>query len=209
MFWFLLILLGILFVFSIFFFSLYPVIKKKNYKKNYVKIYGKKVYQIANKEDYYLLNNVKIKTRDDKCLNIDHILFGNKYFYLIKDYYLEGGLSYKNIDKSWIQYYGSNKKPKQRYIDNLMTINENVIEKFSQITGLDKNLFISIILINNDCEIVSSFNDSDSSYLIQKKNSHHLITNIEKRDVSILNPRNLQFAVRDINKLNLNKKKNK
>lgn len=201
--------LSILLICSILLFSLCPLIKKKNLKKNFFKIYGKKIYKLAYKDDYYLLNNVKLKANDDTYLYIDHILFGNKYFYIIKDYYFNGGLSIKDIDPSWVFYYGNFKKPKQKYIDNLMNENKKRIDRFCQLTGLESSLFISIVLINDDCTIVDYVNNNDNNFVSSSKQLKQLIKNIENRNVAPLNPVNLNYAVRDINKLNVNKKHEK
>ncbi|HBF68566.1 MAG TPA: hypothetical protein DDW20_04515 [Firmicutes bacterium] len=203
----LIICLSVLLIISILLFSFCPLIKKAIYKKRFLFIYGKKVYKLAYKKDYYLINNIKIKADDDQFLHIDHLLFGDKYVYLIKDYYFDGGLSLNNKDASWIFYYGNSKKPKQKYVKNPMNDNDKRINKFCQLTGLDKSLFISIILINNDCVIVSQNNDSDNNFVTKIKDLENLVSNIENRDVALLNEINLKYAVKDINKLNLNRKK--
>lgn len=205
----LIICLSVLLIISILLFSFCPLIKKAILKKRFLNIYGKKVYDLAYKKDYYLINNIKIKADDDKFLHIDHLLFGNKYLYVIKDYYFDGGISLNNKDASWILYYGNSKKPKQKYIKNPMIENETRINKFCQLTGLDKSLFISIILINNDCVIVSKNSDSEDNFITSVKDLKNLVCNIENRNVSPLNETNLKYAVKDINRLNLNQKKQK
>ena len=96
-------------------------------EKRYINIYGRKIYHIALDNDYYLINNVKLASHDDKIASINHLLFGDKYIYLISDYYYRGEVSAKESDLSWI-YRPLSKKEHARYIDNPILKNISLLE---------------------------------------------------------------------------------
>src|SRR5690554_5142026 len=43
--------------------------------------------------DYYLINKLEIQLVSNESLFIDHMLFGNKYIYVINDYLFKGVLT--------------------------------------------------------------------------------------------------------------------
>ena len=80
---------------AIIFLVIYPIVRRNDYRENFLKKYGKKIYDIANKNDYYLINELSLKLNDDSLVNIDHLLLANKYLFLISDYYFEGTVENK------------------------------------------------------------------------------------------------------------------
>lgn len=192
-------------VLFIFFFVLFPKIKRNKLRKNYLAIYGKTIYNIANVNDYYLINKLILEAQDDTKLCVDHLLLGNKYIYIIKDNYVEGGVTYKINDESWIEFYGNNKNPKRRYMNNMVLLNASRVKKFSVITGLSTSLIISINIFNNNSVIDEYESDDKTTYIVKQKNLKKLIASIEGRDVAPLDQKQLAYAVKDIAKINLRK----
>ena len=79
-----------------------------------------------------------------------------------------------------------------------------------EITNLDSSLLISILLVNNNCQINEDFVLSkDNSFLIPIGKLNKLIHNLEKRNVGNINQVELKNAVNDIAHLNLNRKHGK
>ena len=157
--------------------------------------------------DYYLINNLVIKNNNQLICRIDHVLFGDKYIYVIKDRYYRGAISGKKEDSTWFFY--SNQK-KQFEMDNPMAMNEKRLEKLSLVTNIDKSFFISILVINDNC-VVKNANElnKNNSFIVSKKNLRKLIKNIEKRNVKNMDQKQLEFAVQDISRLyGKNKQKN-
>ncbi len=187
-----------LFLFTI----LYYPIKNHNLLKNYMEIYGKNVYSIAQDYDYYLINKLSITLTDLSLVEVDHILFGEKYIYLIKDRYYRGGLIAKERDQSWLYYQKKNGRYYKEYIDNPLRMNDIRRSKVAKATGIDKSLFISIVLINNDCYLSSFDGKSKDNFLCPLMKLRKLIKSIEKRDVSPMNDEQLKDAVQDIARLN-------
>lgn len=198
-----------LLVLTILFIILYPLIKKAYIKKHYLNYYGRQIYKLSNKEDFYLINELSLES-DDKVtkVNIDHLLAGDKYIYVITDAYFDGALEAKASDRSWIYYERKNRKEYyKRRIDNQILISEGKMKRLMEITSLDSSLLISILLVNNNCQINEDFTlEKDNSFLVPIGKLNKLIINLEKRNVGNINPTELKNAVNDIANLNLNKK---
>ena len=189
------------------FLIIFPFAKRHYNFKNFQKIYYKEIRKIAEINDYYLINNLVIKNNNQLICRIDHVLFGDKYIYVIKDRYYRGAISGKKEDSTWFFY--SNQK-KQFEMDNPMAMNEKRLEKLSLVTNIDKSVFISILVINDNC-VVKNANElnKNNSFIVSKKNLRKLIKNIEKRNVKNMDQKQLEFAVQDISRLyGKNKQKN-
>lgn len=181
------------------FLILYPSIKKYYAFKNFQKIYYRQIRKIADINDYYLINNLVIRNNNQLVCRIDHVLFGEKYIYVIKDRYYRGAIDGKKDDAMWFFYSSDNKKYE---MENPMLINEKRVEKLSLITQIDQSFFISIVIVNDNCIIKNAQDlNKDNSFIVSKKNLKKLIKMIEKRNVKKMDQRQLEYAVQDISKL--------
>lgn len=174
--------------------------------KNFIKYYGRKAYKIARDNDYYLINQISLENHDNTFVNIDHLIFGNKYLYVISDHYFKGSIRAKEVDNSWI-FKPSDKEGKNRYIDNLIRRSNNLIKELANVTSLDEGLFIPIVVVNQDCQIEEYEHTGKNAFFVRINQLEKLITTIENRDVAPLEERQVFFAVRDIARLNQNKRK--
>ena len=111
--------LAVLLVLVVLFLIFYPKLYRAKLKKDFVPIYGKKIYRYALHNDLYLINQLELKANDDQIIKVDHLLFANKYIYVISDYYLPGSIEAKENDSSFI-YKSSEKGSENVYIDNLL-----------------------------------------------------------------------------------------
>ena len=162
----------------------------------------KRVYKVALENDYYLINQYLFKIDTAKLAMVDHILFGEKYIYVILSKYYEGDLLGKSSDKSLIFI---SHKGKKCYTDNPIIQSKQLTSKLSSSTGLDASLLIGIILINDDCKVEVQ-SDSKQFYIIQRKRFPALIKAIESRPVNEINEAQLAKAVQSIAKENKRKK---
>ncbi len=194
------IVLAALVVAVIIFLAIFFPTRSHLHKTHYHYFYYRLIYKIALLNDYYLINNFQFIASNGDLKTIDHILFANKYIYLIDDYSYNGDLDGTSKDLSLILY----NKDGRSYIDNpLLTINTTIREA-SNITGLDTSLLIGIVLINDDCKCgVTS--ESKSTYIVQRKKLKKLIKVIEAWDVAELNPDELASAVATLDKINMKK----
>lgn len=186
------VILGLLIIFII----LFPFIRRRYIFRNFKKVYYKKINNVVLNHDYLLINNLTLNDREGKICTIDHLIFAHKYIYVIKDRYYRGAIVGKKEDNIWF-FYG--KDGQKEEFENPMYINKKRIEKFSNVTHFDKEYFISIVLINNDCVIknLKSLNGGDS-YIIPYSKLNSLIKTIESKDVPPINQKALEKVVLEI-----------
>ena len=173
------------------------------YKAKHFQIhYYKKVYRVALDNDFFLINQYVFKIDNSKVASVDHILFGNKYIYVLSSKYYQGDLVGKYHDKSLIFI---SHKGKKCYTDNPYNQVKFLASKLSSSTGVDPSLMIGIVLVNDDCKVAVD-SDSKQFYIIQRKRFAALIKAIESRPVGEINQNQLAKAVQSIAKQNKRKK---
>lgn len=172
--------------------------KKSYVKKHYKEIYYKKIYSIVEKEDYLLINDFSFKIDSINTLHIDHILFGNKYIYIINDYYFSGNISGKVEDESFVLL---TKRGEKKYYENVIKTNKFITSRLSAATGVDSSFLIGINIVNDDC-MVGVVNQSKQFYIIQRNNFAKLLSQIESREVSDFDEDALVKAAQDISCMN-------
>ncbi len=180
---------------------------KKHIHKNFQEYYYKKINRVVLDNDYYLINNFSFKTENSKMEKINHLIFAEKYIYLVFDYYYEGDLTGKIEDKSLI-YYSFKRKDRGRkcYTENPYFAIEKIIKSLTYKTGISRSMFIGIALINDECNLAIESN-TNSFYIIQRKRLPALIKAIESRPVNKMNEEQLARVVKDIARLNRKKRK--
>ena len=183
-------------------FCLYFPISHAYRAKNFQIHYYKKVYRVALDHDYFLINQFVFKIDNSKVASVDHILFGNKYVYVISSKYYQGDLVGKYHDKSLIFI---SHKGKKCYTDNPYNQVKFLASKLSSSTSVDPSLMIGIVLVNDDCKVAVE-SDSKQFYIIQRKRFAALIKAIESRPVEDINQIQLAKAVQSIAKQNRRKK---
>ena len=174
-----------------------------SYRRRHFQIrFYKRVYKVALENDYYLINQFYFKVDSNKLAKVDHIIFGDKYIYVIICKYYEGDLVGKSSDKSLIFI---SHKGKRCYTDNPIIQSKQLASKLSSSTGLDASMLIGITLINDDCKVEVQ-SESKQFYIIQRKKLPALIKAIESRPVEKINEQQLAKAVQSIAKENKRKK---
>ena len=173
------------------------------YRRKHFQIhFYKQVYKVALNNDYYLINQFVFKVDSSKNATVDHILFGNKYIYVIVSKYYQGDLVGKHLDKSLIFISHRGKKC---YTDNPINEVKLLASKLSSSTSIDASLMIGIVLVNDDCKVAVQ-SESKQFYIIQRKRLAALIKAIESRPINNINENQLAKAVQSIAKLNKRKK---
>lgn len=190
-------------VIAILIIMLFPV-RKFQIRKHFTQHYYREIAKIAKYNDYYLINNFTFKVDSTTYLTVNHMLFADKYVYLIMDFYYDGDIAGKAFDKSLI--FMSNKGKKQ-YIDNPILICKNVLTKLSMATGIQPSIMIGVALINDNC-ISNIETDSNQFYAISRKKLSALIKAVESRPIGNLNAKSLEKLVLSLDKTNRKNKKN-
>ena len=181
---------------------IYFLRRNKKMKTDYKYYYYKRIYKLAMDKDYYLINNFLFKIDDSHVGRIDHILFGNKYIYLVNDCYFDGDITGKENDTSVILI---NRDGKKNYEDNPILNNRKIANKLSLVTGINPSLIIGVSIINDSCNC-SIETTSKSFYIIQSCNFRKLVKAIESHEIAEINKDQLASAVKAINKLNRRKR---
>ena len=205
--WIIFIIVGSVVVATILFLLIYLPIKSHYITNKFHEHYYRKIAKIVKNNDYYLINNFLFRVDESNVAKVDHVIFAEKYIYLINDYYYEGDVTGKIDDKSLIFYSFKGKdKGKKYYTDNPFIASEKSLTRLSAITGIDKNMFIGIVLVNDSCnnDIQTS---SNQYYIIRRKRLAALIKAIESRDVARINAEQLDKVVKCFDKLNRRKRK--
>lgn len=188
-------------VIVIFFAVLLIIIKPlKNYfyRRFFRQSYYQNIKKLVNKKDYRLINNFYFKIDELTQAHFDHLIFGEKYIYAITDKYWKMGIFGKPQDESWLLY----KTDKKRiYIDNPLQKNELRIEKLSLISGIDRDMFVTIVLTNNDCVCDETLVLNNKNVIIKQKNLTKLILKYENSSINKINEEQLQKVIYDLNSL--------
>ena len=171
-------------------------------RKHFQVHFYKQVYKVALNNDYYLINQFVFKVDSSKNATVDHILFGNKYIYVLISKYYQGDLVGKYLDKSLIFI---SHKGKKCYTDNPFNEVKLLTSKLSSSTSIDASLMIGIVLINDDCKVAVQ-SESKQFYIIQRNRLPALIKAIESRPINSINEAQLDKAVQSIARLNKRKK---
>ena len=197
-----LIIVPIIVIAGIFCLIFFPL-RKRRMKKEFKYYYYRFIYKEALYQDLYLINNFMFKIDDTHVGKIDHILFANKYIYIINDYYFDGDIEGKDTDASLIFISRTGKK---KYMDNLLLDNKKLIGKLSLITGINSSLMIGVSLVNKNCNVVI-MSSSKHHYIVQANKFKMLLNAIESRPIGNINQEQLASAVQAIDKLNRKTKK--
>ena len=188
-----------LFVISSGVWLLFPLIRRRYMNRHLIPVFGKRIYHIALYNDFYLINQVRVPLDDANEAHIDHLLFGEKFIYVIKDRYYDGALSGQARDVNWMFYPNLSRRGK--YISNPFLINRVRIDKLALVTGLDPHLFVNIIVVNDRCLLDDIISDDDYTYIVKLAKLEKLIKAIESRDIPVINEQQLDAAVKDIYQL--------
>lgn len=154
--------------------------------------------------DFYLINQLEIQLGTNETLFIDHMLFGDKYIYVISDYLYHGTLTGNPQDSKWIL---KNKKGQEIMVDSPLLKNKQLLQKLSLRTSLDHATFIGITLVSNDTKITDLEVNDSQNFIIDTRDFTKLILKIEGRDIAPLNPDDLRRRVHEFDTLNLRKKR--
>ena len=188
---------------SVIFLLFFPIRRFIN-KTRFLYLYYKKVRSVAMDRDYYLINQFVFNADDKNKAMIDHILFGEKFIYLIISKYYEGDLAGKQSDPSLILL---ERKGGKKYTDNPVERSKFLASRLSMATGIDTVLMIGIVMVNDNCKLAIE-SQSKQFYVIQRNRFPALIKAIESRKIGKINANQLEDLVREIDKQNRRRKSN-
>lgn len=147
--WILLICIILLILLSVVFFFVDDI--RNYFEKRYTR---RKVYNVlkyfADENDQLLLNNVLLYLPGDKDrpTSFDHLVFADKYVYVIHDYYAYGGL-YGNVNDRTLFVRDYHDKVKK--VENPVVVNESRVRRLEDLLNVppESMMFVSVVVYNN------------------------------------------------------------
>ena len=103
-----------------------------------------KLKKFAIDHDFPLLSNVVIEVRENKFIKIEHILFGNKYIYVITSKCYYGYLCANTGDEKWLLY----RKDKLIHLDNPLKNNEKRIRILANLLDDKMEDFVNVVFLS-------------------------------------------------------------
>ena len=90
------------------------------------------------------MSNVVIQVREDKFIKIEHILFGNKYIYVIASKCYYGYLCANTDDEKWLLY----RKDKLIHLENPLKNNEKRIRILANLLDDKMEDFVNVVFLS-------------------------------------------------------------
>ena len=190
------ILIAIFLVFFFIIFLFYPLFKRQYELRFYKRIVGRTLYRIALNHDNFLINNVELKLNEN-MISFDHVFFGKKYIYCIKDIAYTIGIEGESRDTKWFQY---DKKGMFKYIENPLRNNYVQMEFLKSYlhAGKEQNFFFSIVVINDDCEF-NVYQPQEGEILIKRKDLKKFLKSKEDdENIATINQDQLEKIVQNL-----------
>lgn len=178
------ILLAVLLVATIIFFVVAALYLNNISKLKYDFYCEKLVKRIAKRRKLLSSTRLNIANFDSNKINVNHIIFGKKYIYLISDFKFNGFVYGDASDKSWIYY--NRREKKNKYIVNLNELANENIDEISALLGINRDPFISICLISNNCDFKLKNQDLKANHLVHYFGLRRKIRKLEKSDIDSL-----------------------
>lgn len=177
----------------------YSPINKAKRRNSPGAFFYERVSTVVNYGDFYLLNNVSLELNTGEKVMVDHIVGGEKYVYVILDRYFEGTVRGNYDDHYWIYYMESLfGKRKKKEISNPIKQVQSVIDIISLQNIIQRDLFVGIVLVNDDCFISNFENKSNSVKLIPVSKLEKVINAYEKEDVTPLSEKKLELLIQKL-----------
>ncbi|MFA6739181.1 MAG: nuclease-related domain-containing protein [Bacilli bacterium] len=99
--------------------------------------------------DFLYLNNLTLRVDSGRYLPVDHLIFGDHLVYVIMVKFWYGLISGSTEDEKWILTDGQ----VVEYVDNPARANELRIGLLSRILGIDRENFVSVVVIAKSAAI--------------------------------------------------------
>lgn len=103
-----------------------------------------KLKKFAIDHDFPLLSNVMIQIRENKFIKLEHVLFGNKYIYVITSKCYYGYLCANSEDEKWLLY----RKDKLIHLDNPLKNNEKRIRILANLLDDNMENFVNVVFLS-------------------------------------------------------------
>ena len=194
--WIILILVIVLLLACIIVFFSYPLklfVEKHRHKK---RVY-KTLHYFCDEADQLMLNNVVLYLPGDKSepTKFDHIVFADKYIYVVSSVFFEGGL-YGNVEDSAL--FRRDDKGKIIKIINPVVQNENKVRKLEAVLDVPHSdkMFVSVVVYNPSLIVPKGIAKKDqTSWFLPVTELEKTLKIAEKDDVTSIDHTKTQALV--------------
>lgn len=177
--------LAIVLVLFVVAFVLFLVVLRKMTPETFQKLCEKKVRRFAKHHKLLAIEKLNILNYSRKRIDINHVVFGRKYIYIITDLMLKGFVKGEVNDNSWVYFNKIEKKPE--YIDNLGMDSDKNIQEFAGILGINDDPIVAITLVPNECDFSIKQLGNDRKLVVHYSSLARKIKECEKRPIGSLN----------------------
>lgn len=176
------------------FWIIYPRVKHRLSQENYKRFDYDVIARLVKNNDYYLINSFAFETGSTPLV-IDHLIGGDKYLYVVIDYYIPGTLEVDPRLKYAMVYRKGNEKLEMLSPYEMVRA---AIERLSTLSGIPSEYIVGIALINDDAVVLGNAHPSADLYLSTPHQIGKIIRSYEKRDVKPFVSSQLWQAIQDL-----------
>lgn len=174
------ILFALLVIFITFFICFFIRIRKLN-AETFQKLCEKKALRIAKSSNLNVVTDLHISNYNREKINVQEVIFGKKYIYLISNFMLKGFVSGDDKDNSWIYYDNVNKK--HNYLTNLYAHSEKNIRDFAGILQISPDSIVSICLVPNEVDFKIEHSKDERNLIVHYSSLSRAIRNLESKQI--------------------------
>lgn len=138
--------------------------------------FSRQIHQYARKNDYLLINNVLLPLGKGKYFRIDHLLFGDRYIYVIASKLYRGQLTGTYEDSQWLL----KDEHQMKTMDNPLKMNHQRAGWLSQMLSLPEDRFINLVVIAKTAVFDKIPSDSTRDVAFAEKDLARIINLFEK-----------------------------
>jgi hypothetical protein len=173
----------------------------KNYR---IKLQLKKFVEI---NDYLYLSKVVLRVAEREYVNIDHIIIGDRFIYVIATKFYYGYVNGKDIDAKWVVSDGAT----TQIVNNPFYANEVKIDYLSRIMKISRDKFVNIVMLAKTAVVDNIELNADYYRLTNEKNIYSEIKKYEDdQRFNIFDPNDLEVIAANLyeyHKMSLDDKK--
>jgi len=148
-----------------------------------------KFKKFVRDNDFLYLNNLTLRVSEGNYINVDHIIFGDKYIYVIGAKFWLGYVVGKIIDEKWILSDGK----LSQYLDNPLKTNDFKCQVIGRIANARKEDVINIILIAKSASIHQMDESLRNFAVLEEKNIEAYILDKERNSpVNVLEEKEIE-----------------
>lgn len=129
----------------------------------------------VDNNDLLYLNNLCLRVAPQTYINIDHVIIGDRFIYVIASKFYYGYIQGKDSDFKWILCDGKDTD----VIDNPLLENETKVKYLSKILNADSSIFVNIVLLSKTAHIDNVDIETGAFHLCEENQITRLIDSFE------------------------------